>query len=255
MISKTYLALLFLSLVFGGIVYIAASSVGDQTVMHWAIIYTTVLPIPIVVAIIYSVIFCQFSDARAAMCAPSEVEPPFKIFRSAIVTYVIGSIVSTIVWSATGTYAVGFPHSQELTYANIHYNMLLQVSVGTMEEGTFRIAPMIFAAGWSFPLQVLWMILWAILFGISHLWAYGSMITTLGAVAYGVVMAFSYLGLFEPLAPKKCQTGIAMAHTLNNFTLLLAQLTSWSAIPLFVLFFGVWFTVFYALAVFIFHKT
>lgn len=231
--SPLFLVLLLVSELFCLVAYMAGVYGPVPELVSFAMFYGVILPFTwLLFTGIKYLLLCRAQDGWLAGGRLKACPPP--LFRTC---RVLPTVVLSYSLMVIAVVAVAFLAGVEVRVrpqlvgpASLAFLVLQQLTVGTMEEAVFRQAiPETLALLGGHPL--LYAFLTALLFGLLHLWAYGSVFLCVSAIVVGVVNALIYFGYLGEFGAG-CIEGLAIAHALYNITV---TLLSTSAILAFVL--------------------
>lgn len=222
MIQRTYLILFGFSIILTMTLWLAGSYRNAPEIAVYAMFYGIILPTIWALLTYGKELLCRTFGAKAIegirIC-------PVNIFSANLWNTVATTLLS---WSLALTTVLALAFlagieiqvstmqiAKELSLLGIIFIIVIQIPVGTMEEGVFRQAiPEFLSLLGGHPL--FYAFLSSILFGLMHLWAYANIFLTISASAVGIVNSLIYYGFIR--IGRGNITGISLGHTMYNVT-------------------------------------
>lgn len=223
MTDTIYYILFLFSIVLAMVLGIAGIQTGIESLVWYSILYGVFLPSIYVSATFVRWLKCMDKPSpyildNVQICP---VKTGFIPLRKTIYVFIISlglmaitSYIVVTILEYLGYVVVIEQRILQLSPIAFFYALILQIPVGTMEEGVFRKAiPEAMAVIAGHPLFFAVSI--SMLFGLLHLYAYGNIILTSTAISAGVVNSLIYYGVFGREFAGDI-TALSLAHTFYN---------------------------------------
>ena len=222
MISRSFLILYTFSVLYCMILWLGGVYEHTPELATYSMFYGIILPIVYALLTFVKFLRCKSGfniiiDNKYSLC-------PVTVGEGSLIPAMILSYSSSVVSVIALAFLFGVKITvstpsqiMELTPLTVLMVFLMQIPVGTMEEGVFRQAiPEALALLGGYPLY--YAFLSSILFGVLHLWAYQSVFLTISATVVGIINSLIYYGYTGVKAGSL--GGIALGHTLYNTTII-----------------------------------
>lgn len=226
MISRGYLALYVFSVLLCMTLWLSGVYHHSQEFLIYSMFYGIILPCVYALLTFVKILLCRgvgvkYIAKHLEVCPVRVVAGGSSIIETTILSYSLAvvTVLSLAFLFGIKVSVENQPHQLlQATPLAVLLVFLLEIPVGTMEEGVFRQAiPETLALIGGHPL--FYAFLSSMLFGVMHLWAYHSIFLTISATVVGIINSLIYYGYLGVEAGSI--EGIALGHALYNCTVIL----------------------------------